>query len=64
MQIPHRLPVLHGQSSGSDQPGYTARREADSAIWRRQFLQTFLERDLPQLGVQIPAAALNLVGAR
>jgi len=38
---------------------YTARREVDSVTWRRQFLQTFLERDLPQLGVQIPAAALN-----
>jgi predicted AAA+ superfamily ATPase len=38
---------------------YTARSEADSVAWRRQFLQTFLERDLPQLGVQIPAAALN-----
>jgi uncharacterized protein len=38
---------------------YTARSEGDSVAWRRQFLQTFLERDLPQLGVQIPAAALN-----
>ncbi len=38
---------------------YLARREADSLMWRRQFLQTFLERDLPQLGVQIPAAALH-----
>jgi hypothetical protein len=38
---------------------YTARTEADSVAWRRQFLLTFLERDLPQLGVQIPAATLN-----
>ncbi|HUO08451.1 MAG TPA: ATP-binding protein [Phycisphaerae bacterium] len=38
---------------------YTARTEADSFVWRRQFLQTFLERDMPQLGVQIPAVALN-----
>jgi len=38
---------------------YTARSEVDSVAWRRQFVQTFLERDLPQLGVQIPAAALN-----
>jgi predicted AAA+ superfamily ATPase len=37
---------------------YTAKSEADSFAWRRQFLQTFLERDLPQLGVQIPAATL------
>jgi predicted AAA+ superfamily ATPase len=38
---------------------FTARTEADSLAWRRQFLQTFLERDLPQLGVTIPAAALR-----
>jgi predicted AAA+ superfamily ATPase len=38
---------------------YTARNDADSLIWRRQFLQIFLERDLPQLGVTIPAVALR-----
>lgn len=38
---------------------YTPRTEADSLTWRRQFLQTFLERDLPQLGVGIPAVALR-----
>lgn len=38
---------------------YTPRRESDSVSWRRQFLQTFLERDLPQLGIEIPAVALG-----
>lgn len=38
---------------------YTPRREADSVAWRRQFLQTFLERDIPQLGIEIPALALR-----
>jgi uncharacterized protein len=38
---------------------YTPRRESDSFSWRQQFLQTFLERDLPQLGIQIPAVALR-----
>jgi len=38
---------------------FTARNEGDSIAWRKQFLQTFLERDLPQLGIQITAAALN-----
>jgi predicted AAA+ superfamily ATPase len=38
---------------------YTARTEADSLVWRRQFLNTFLERDMPQLGTTIPAAALQ-----
>src|ERR1043166_2675693 len=38
---------------------YAARSENDSITWRRQFLQTFLERDIPQLGVEVPAAALR-----
>ena len=38
---------------------FTARTEADSLTWRRQFLQTFLERDVPQLGITIPAVALR-----
>ncbi len=38
---------------------YTAKSETDSVNWRRQFLQTFLEQDIPQLGVQIPAVALR-----
>src|ERR1700691_5976406 len=38
---------------------YTARPETDSVSWRRQFLQTFLERDLPQLGITIPAVSLR-----
>ena len=38
---------------------FTARTETDSVAWRKQFLQTFLERDLPQLGVTIPAVALR-----
>lgn len=32
---------------------------AVSAEWRREFIRTFLERDLPQLGVQIPAQTLR-----
>jgi predicted AAA+ superfamily ATPase len=38
---------------------FTARTEADSVAWRKHFLQTFLERDLPQLGVMIPSVALR-----
>jgi len=38
---------------------YIARTEADSLTWRRQFLQTFLERDMPQLGITIPATSLR-----
>lgn len=38
---------------------FLARSEEESVAWRRQFLQTFLERDLPQAGVRIPAPALQ-----
>ena len=30
-----------------------------SALWRQQYIATFLERDIPQLGIQIPAATLR-----
>jgi predicted AAA+ superfamily ATPase len=38
---------------------YLARTEDRSRSWRRDFVRTFLERDLPQLGVQIPSATLE-----
>src|SRR5438477_1157812 len=38
---------------------YIANSESDSMAWRRQFLQTFLERDIPQFGIQIPAITLR-----
>jgi predicted AAA+ superfamily ATPase len=37
---------------------YLARTEKDSQIWRKQFVQTFLERDLVQWGINIPAVTL------
>lgn len=37
---------------------FLARSLAECHVWRKQFIQTFLERDLPQLGVTIPAPAL------
>ena len=38
---------------------YLTRSEDLSRTWRHQFIRTFLERDLPQLGVQIPAPTLE-----
>lgn len=38
---------------------YLARSEADSLAWRGNFVQAFLERDLPQLGITIPADTLG-----
>lgn len=37
---------------------HLARTEQDSMVWRKQFIQTLLERDLPQWGVRVPAVAL------
>lgn len=37
---------------------FLARTNDDSFTWRQQFIQTFLERDVPQLGINIPAPAL------
>ena len=38
---------------------YLARSDSASFEWRVNFTRTFVERDLPQLGVQIPAATLG-----
>ncbi len=38
---------------------YTAADDAASRIWRREFIRTVVERDLPQLGVGVPAPALH-----
>lgn len=37
---------------------FLAASETDSLAWRKNFIQMFLERDLPQWGVRIPAATL------
>jgi hypothetical protein len=37
---------------------WLARSEQESVTWRKQFVQTLLERDLPQWGVRVPAIAL------
>ena len=38
---------------------YLAANEADSLAWRKNFMQTLLERDFPQWGVRVPAVALQ-----
>lgn len=37
---------------------FLAGSEADSLAWRKNFVQTFLERDIPQLGIGTPAPTL------
>lgn len=38
---------------------FLARSDRRSAEWRRGFVSTFLERDIPQLGIRVPAATLR-----
>ena len=38
---------------------FLARSDAESAAWRADLVTTFLERDVPQLGLRVPAAALR-----
>jgi hypothetical protein len=38
---------------------YLAARDALSLAWRQDFIRTFLERDVPQLGIRIPGEALR-----
>lgn len=38
---------------------YLAETEAESVRWRQDFIRTFLERDLPQWGIRLPAMTLR-----
>ena len=38
---------------------FLAASEDDSLVWREGFIRTFLERDIPQLGINIPAIAMR-----
>lgn len=33
--------------------------DATSLVWREDFIRTFLERDLPQLGITVPAETMR-----
>ena len=38
---------------------FLARTEAESGRWREEFIRSFLERDIPQFGLRLPAPALR-----
>lgn len=38
---------------------FLASEDSDSYAWRNDFIRTFLERDIPQLGISIPSQALR-----
>lgn len=43
---------------GGFPPSFLARTDPDSLAWRKNFIQTFLERDLAQWGIIAPSAAM------
>lgn len=38
---------------------FLARSESDSLVWRKAMIRTFLEQDIPALGLRLPAATLR-----
>jgi predicted AAA+ superfamily ATPase len=46
-------------SLGQIPRSYLAESEDESLIWRENYISTFLERDIPQLGIKIPAQTLR-----
>ncbi len=56
-ELGNPAPELHWLRGGFPR-SYLAASAADSTAWRKNFIQTLLERDLPQWGVRTPSAAL------
>ena len=44
---------------GGFPPSFLAASDSQSAEWREQFIRTYLERDVPQLGPRVPAETLR-----
>jgi predicted AAA+ superfamily ATPase len=44
---------------GAYPDSYLARTDSASILWRENFINTYVERDIPQLGFQIPAQQLK-----
>ena len=44
---------------GGMPPSFLAANDADSIVWRNQFMNAVVERDLPMLGIGAPAALLR-----
>jgi uncharacterized protein len=59
--ITHLLTLQRLLLRGGFPLSYTASSDAQSIQWRQDLIQTLLQRDLPQLGVTIPATTLHRV---
>lgn len=44
---------------GGFPPAFLAGSEKDSSAWREGFIRTFLQHDLPQFGIRVPAPAMR-----
>jgi predicted AAA+ superfamily ATPase len=44
---------------GGFPPSFLAETNSDSAVWRENFIRTYLERDIPLLGPRVPAETLR-----
>lgn len=53
-EVSHKKLEAHWFRGGFP-PSFLARSDENSFVWRKQFIQTFLERDVPQMGVPVPA---------
>ncbi len=51
--------IINMWTRGGFPRSFLAKNERSSIRWREQFIRTFLERDIPQLGFNIPAATLG-----
>ena len=65
----HELPALQLDEIAQDRAdmlwlrggfprSFLAESDAHSALWRREFVRTFTERDLPQLGIGVPSETM------
>lgn len=52
-------PLLGAWLRGGFPRSFLAATVADSAEWRRAFVRTFLERDIPELGVRVRAIGVS-----
>jgi predicted AAA+ superfamily ATPase len=57
--IPETMELERLWVRGGFPRSYLAETDADSGRWRANYIRTFLERDIPALGIQIPAASLR-----
>ncbi len=65
---PFTLDEIHGEQGfdlqkfwfrGGYPDSYLSKTDEESQLWRENFIRTYLERDIPQLGFQIPGLQLR-----